>query len=440
MAEYVERRLPGLVHARCARLLLANRNNSDVTTWRAVSSGSGCNEPLQQLRLPCKSMWSFAMRCAAATVVNDTREDVRFGRDCSFGSVMLVPICSNDTLNDKDEFGSFVVKQGSDENVVALGIIEIKDNLLPSGFTEMDAVVAENVSKVAAAVLQREDVRTHMRDSDLEGRLMLTGTFVQQMRQAEALIARQSGFDRCFIFLSHNGTLSHQHSDGRTSAVDPTAYPFNVCCNRLSVVFHPNARVPANSIDWNAVIARIVTCLHLDATPHSFMVLPLLGGCKDGVESMPFGVAVCLQWAGTQKPISTSVRGRTLSLATSASLVLQTEHANVTEKQRACAQAATVGLSWQLRNAAAAELTARQTAFSSPSNGSVAPDTPPPDAVPLQFLQAAHEFTATACRAQLAIVYVASSPLSGAPTPNSCTVHSFCLIHRRCQVATGWFV
>ena len=135
------------------------------------------------------------------------------------------------------------------------------------------------------------------------------------------------------------------------------------------------------------------------------MVLPLLGGNQDGADSMPFGVAVCLQCAGMQKPISSTVRDRTLSLTTSA-------HANITEKQCAAAHAATVELSRQLRDAAAAELVTMQASFLA-SHGSLTDNALPPDAIPQAFLKLAQKFTAVACSAQLALVYVVSSPPAG---------------------------
>ena len=162
VAEYVGRTLPTLLHARSARLLLTNRQNSDMTSWRVVSSGDGVDEPPLQLRVPCKSMWGLALRSVAPTIVNDTRGDARFGRGCSFASVMLVPIHSTDALSDKDEFGSHVTIQGCEDSVVVLGLIEIKDKLSPAGFSPMDALVVENCSKVVASLLQREDVRMYM--------------------------------------------------------------------------------------------------------------------------------------------------------------------------------------------------------------------------------------------------------------------------------------
>ena len=129
VAEFVERRLPPTIHARSARLLLMNNHNTDVTTWRLAASDDGSAEPPQQLRLPCKTMWSIALRAGATTVVNDTRADPRFGRECSFSSVMLVPIYSSDAVSSRDEFGTQVVVQGSSgvDKTTALGIIEIKD-------------------------------------------------------------------------------------------------------------------------------------------------------------------------------------------------------------------------------------------------------------------------------------------------------------------------
>jgi GAF domain-containing protein len=410
VAEFVECRLPSLIHARSARLLMMNHHNPDATTWRMQS---GDEDSPTQLRLPCKSMWSAALRVGHPTIVNDTRADPRFGRECSFGCVMLVPIYSSDSISDNDEFGSYVLTQGSAEKVNALGIIEVKDKLLHSGFTEMDAVVAENLSKAIAAVLQREDVRMYMRDSDLEGRLELTGTFTQQVRQAESLIVQQSGFERCYIFLSHNDMLSYRDDDGRISVVDPATYPFNVCCTRHSIVVYPNVRNTTSSINWVAAIGRIAVSLYLDSSPHSFMVLPLLGGSQNGPESMPFGVAVCLQWSGEQKHISSTVRARALSLATSASLVLQAAHADVTEKQRAVAYSATVELGRKLHSAAVVELCTRQTAFESTANSIVSHEIPAPDTLPVAFLRSAQSFTATACGAQLALVYVTSTPPSG---------------------------
>jgi GAF domain-containing protein len=408
IADYVGRTLCALVHARASRLVLMNNHNPDATTWRAAPSSDGTNEPLQQLRLPCKSLWSNALRSGKTTIVNDTRSDPRFGRDCSFGSIMLVPIYTDDAISDKDDFGTYVMKQGCTEHVNALGLIVIKDKLSNSGFTDIDAAVAENMSKAVAAALQREDVRRHMHDSSLEGRLILTGSFLQQVRQAEALIARQCGFERSFVFLSQNEMLSYEHSDGRISSVDPTVYPFNVCCNRLSVVAHPTALNQSSSIDWTAAIARIVLALHLDSIPHSIVVLPLLGGSIDSASSLPFGVAVCLQWAGTPKQVSPAVRDLTLSLTTSASLVLQSEIASITEKQRAAAYAATVDLGRQLQSAAVDQLVAREKAFSAATVSA-----PPPDAVPQEFLKSAQAFTAVACAAQLALIHIISSPPSG---------------------------
>jgi len=414
VAEYVERRLPLIIHARSARLLLMNNHNTDVTTWRLAASDDACEEPAQQLRLPCKSMWNIALRAGGVTVVNDTRADPRFGRQCSFGSVMLVPIYGSDAVSERDEFGTQVVVQGSGgDKATALGIIEIKDKQSQSGFSQMDEAVAENISKTIAAVLQRGDVRMQMHESDLEGRLQLEGTFLQQVRQAEALIARQSGMQRCFIFLSHNDLLSYRHPDGRTSTVDPNAYPFNVCCSRLSVVVYPSARNASSSVDWHAAFSRISTSLCLDSLPHSFMVLPLLGGCHAGVDSMPFGVAVCLQWAGSQSFISSTARTRTLSLATSASLVLQAVHAEDTANQRAAARVAITELGRQLQSAAVAELVARQDAFAAAAGSSGAQEIPPPDALPEDFLKSAQKATAVACSSQLALIYVISSPPSG---------------------------
>ena len=415
VAEFVERRLPTTIHARSARLLLMNNHNTDVTTWRLAASDDGSAEPPQQLRLPCKSMWSIALRAGGTTVVNDTRADPRFGRECSFSSVMLVPIYSSDAVSSRDEFGTQVVVQGSSgvDKTTALGIIEIKDKQPHGGFTQMDAAVAENFSKSIAAVLQRDDVRMQMHESDLEGRLKLDGTFLQQVRQAEALIVRQSGMERCFIFLSHNDMLSYRHPDGRTSTVDPSTYPFNVCCTRLSGVVYPSARNASSTIDWQGAIGRIATSLRLDAIPHSFMVLPLLGGRHSGVDSMPFGCAVCLQWSGTQSPISSTARTRTLSLATSASLVLQAVHAEDTENQRAAAHVAITEFGRLLQSAAVAELVARQDSFAAAASSSATHEIQSPDALPEDFLKSAQEAAAVACSAQHVLIYLISSPPSG---------------------------